>query len=45
MTKVTERLDRHGESISDLKQQVRALQIALGIVREHILILGPAAER
>ncbi len=36
MTKITKRLDRHGESISDLRQRVRDLEIAVRVLREQI---------
>ncbi len=43
MTKVTQRLDRHGESISELKAQVRdirteyhALRAMIGVIIETV---------
>ncbi len=45
MTKVSERLDRHGESIGELKKEVRVLVDMVRILRQQILVLGPAAER
>ncbi len=45
MTKIDDRLARHGQDISDLRQAVRDLVVAIGNLREQILLLGPVAER
>ncbi len=45
MTKISKRLDRHGESISDLRREVRDLVVVVRTLQKRSWVLGPAAER